>query len=93
MEPNIEVDMIERVAAAVRRQLEEQYGPAVGTLPTLLEWMTTPQAAAYLKITPKALKHLRTRRLAPPAHKISGSLRWKLSDLRAWAEAQREAVS
>jgi hypothetical protein len=84
------VELIERVAGAVTRQLEEKYG-RLNEAPVVFEWMTPKQAAGYLKLTPKALEHLRARSAGPDFHRVSGHIRYHLDDLRSWAASQREA--
>jgi hypothetical protein len=85
-------DFVERVAGAVARQFQEQHDAAVSSL-AFLEWMTTKQAGGYLKLTPKALEHLRARGIGPRFHRLSGRVRYRLTDLRAWAAQQVEGAS
>lgn len=87
------VDLVERVAGAVIRQLEEKYGRIVPVVDRMSEWLDPTAAAGYLKMTPKALEHLRARRSGPPSHRISGKVRYWIEDLRTWAASQKEAVS
>ncbi len=54
--------------------------------------LTHDEAAAWLKISPETLyqwRHHQRHRI--PAHKIGRLLRYKISDLIAFVESQREA--
>jgi hypothetical protein len=49
-------------------------------------WLTPAEAGTYLKLTAKALEHLRARPGAGPRwYLISGRCRYRVSDLQLWA--------
>jgi hypothetical protein len=82
--------LVSDVAGAVLRQLEDRLGPGGFTTPVMLEWMDPATAAAYLKLTVRALAHMRARRIGPASHKIANKVRYRVDDLRAWAASHRE---
>ena len=52
-------------------------------------YMTTPQAAAYLGLSPRTLESYRCRGGGPPFHVFGSVVRYLLSDLVRWASARR----
>ncbi|MER2266819.1 helix-turn-helix transcriptional regulator [Methylobacterium oxalidis] len=51
------------------------------------EFLTPAEAAAQLALTARALESYRTRGGGPAFHKLGRNVRYRLSDLIAWAEA------
>ena len=52
-------------------------------------YMTTPQAAAYLGLSPRTLESYRCRGGGPPFHVFGGVVRYLLSDVVKWASKRR----
>ena len=52
-------------------------------------YMTTPQAAAYLGLSPRTLESYRCRGGGPPYYALGSVVRYLLSDLVRWASARR----
>ena len=52
-------------------------------------YMTTPQAAAYLGLSPRTLESYRCRGGGPPYYVLGSVVRYLLSDLVRWASARR----
>jgi excisionase family DNA binding protein len=54
------------------------------------EWVTRDEAAAYLKLSKKSLAcDVQSKRLRIPFYRFGKAVRYKMSDLRSWAEAHR----
>lgn len=62
--------------------------------PTLLEdddlMLTTPEAAAFLRVSPKTMERWRWLGLAtgPEFHKYGGAVRYRKGALRRWRDAR-----
>ena len=52
-------------------------------------YMTTPQVAAYLGLSPRTLESYRTRGMGPAFHVFGSVVRYLLSDVMKWAAARR----
>ena len=52
-------------------------------------YMTTPQVAAYLGLSPRTLESYRTRGMGPAFHVFGSVVRYLLSDVVKWAAARR----
>ena len=52
--------------------------------------LTVGQVAEYLNVPRQRLYDWRWRGEGPPAFKVGQSLRYRLADVEAWLEAQRE---
>lgn len=50
--------------------------------------LTAEECAAYLKISLQTLYDWRYRGIGPPAHKVGKYLRFRLSEVDAWIDAQ-----
>ena len=57
------------------------------------EYMDTPQAAEYLKLSVNTLACWRSRGEGAPFVKIGGRVRYRLADLDAWADGRRRDPS
>ena len=55
------------------------------------EFMTSREAADFLKINHRTLDNMRYQRRGPAYRKHGGSVRYALTDLLAWSEATRVA--
>lgn len=53
------------------------------------EFMTTKEAASFLKINYRTLDNMRYQGRGPAFRKHGGSVRYALSDLLSWSEAGR----
>jgi hypothetical protein len=82
---DISNDLVERVAAACLQQVG-----SFNFASAPREWLTPAEAGEYLRLTEKALEHLRAKGGGPAWYKYSGRCRYNLNDLRAWASTQRE---
>lgn len=50
------------------------------------EYLNPKRAATFTGFTLKALERMRQRREGPPYSKVGRSIRYSVSDLRAWIE-------
>jgi excisionase family DNA binding protein len=50
--------------------------------------ITTSEAAAYLKVKPETLAKWRSVRKGPKFYHVGGAVRYKVSDLEAFIEAE-----
>ncbi|WP_036767452.1 helix-turn-helix domain-containing protein [Parvularcula oceani] len=55
------------------------------------EFMTSREAADFLKINERTLSNMRYQRRGPAYRKHGGSVRYALTDLLAWSEGTRVA--
>ena len=64
----------------------------VATLPDAApdQLLTVGMLAAFLNVPVRRIYDWRYVGEGPPAFKVGGSLRWRLSDVEAWLEQQRE---
>jgi hypothetical protein len=61
-----------------------------GGVPVLPEYVTTKQASILLSIPERTLEDYRNRKSGGPPYSLVGvRVRYRLADLRAWAEAGR----
>ena len=65
--------------------------PADPARPTSEGYMTSEQAAAYLKVSARSLEAFRRRGGGPPYYKVGRLVRYAPSELREWMEQQRIA--
>lgn len=83
---------IELLGVAVSRMNEEG---AAASVPLSLpspepDGLLTPQQAAdWLRCRPKTLANMRTRGDGPAFHRVGSRVRYRVEDLRAWAERHR----
>ena len=54
--------------------------------------LTTAEVAAYLRVTPTALRRWRQRGAGPPAYVLGNTARYRVEDLEAWLESQRSSA-
>ena len=52
-------------------------------------YMTTPQVATYLGLSPRTLESYRTRGVGPTFHVFGSAVRYLLSDVVKWASTRR----
>jgi predicted DNA-binding transcriptional regulator AlpA len=52
-----------------------------------LQFLSTPELAKLLHISPAALRQRLKRGTAPPAKKMGGRCAWSVATVRAWFEA------
>lgn len=52
------------------------------------EWLTQEEAAKFLGLSPATLQSWRSRKKGPPYARFGRAVKYRLADLRAWAEAQ-----
>jgi hypothetical protein len=62
--------------------------PAAPTRTTAREWMDTRAAAEHLGMTPRALEAWRERGTGPKFHRVASRVRYRRSDLDAYAEGR-----
>lgn len=55
--------------------------------------MNIQEVAKYLRVPVPTIRWLRQEGRFPPALKVGRRLVWDLSDVRTWAEAQREKIA
>jgi len=55
----------------------------------MLTFLTTVQAAELFHQSPRTLERWRWLRIGPAWHTFGGSVRYELTDLATWIEAQR----
>ncbi|WP_202627970.1 AlpA family transcriptional regulator [Cellulomonas sp. APG4] len=53
--------------------------------------MTIDDLAAYLNVSVETVRGWRAHRQGPPAFKVAGSLRWRLTEVDAWLDGTRQA--
>lgn len=53
------------------------------------EYLTTNEAAAYLRLSPVTLAQWRSRDRGPAFLKLGAAVRYRRADLDTWAERQR----
>lgn len=51
---------------------------------------TTAELAAYLRVPEGTVRDWRLKGQGPPAFKFGRSVRYRIPDVEAWAEAQRQ---
>jgi predicted DNA-binding transcriptional regulator AlpA len=56
-------------------------------------FLTTNEAAELLKLAPVTLEQWRWRGCGPPFVRFGRAVRYRVTDVRAWADAQRCATS
>lgn len=56
-------------------------------------YLDTREAAELLKLSPVTLNQWRSHDCGPPYLRLGRAIRYRLADLRAWADAQRCATS
>lgn len=56
------------------------------------EYLTTNEAAAYLRLSPVTLAQWRSRDRGPAFLKLGAAVRYRRADLDTWAERQRVAA-
>ncbi|HET6203366.1 MAG TPA: helix-turn-helix domain-containing protein [Planctomycetota bacterium] len=54
------------------------------------EYLSLRDAAAFLSVSPRQVRHWRSLGSGPPAIRLGRHLRFSVSDLRAFAESRRE---
>lgn len=50
------------------------------------EYLTTQEAAKYLRIAVKTLERWRAKKISPPYKKINGKILYSAQDLQNWME-------
>lgn len=61
------------------------------TAPHPTPLLTIDDLAAYLAVSPGTVRGWRRGRTGPTAVRVAGSVRWRLADVDAWLDAQRES--
>ena len=56
-------------------------------------WVSKYGAAARLGLSPRTLDRWRAEGTGPPWARLGGSARYRIGDLDAWAESQREPTN
>ena len=60
------------------------------TNPAPTPLMTIDALAKYLSVSTATIRGWRLTLTGPPAIRVAGSLRWRLTDVDAWLDAQRD---
>ena len=93
MADNASVAEIEAVRAAVENGTQAVTVDTAGReergMNENIHYMTTPQVAAYLGLSPRTLESYRTRGVGPAFHVFGGAVRYLLSDVVKWASTRR----
>jgi len=80
--------LVTNIAKAVTDELWKKM--QAGGVPVLPEYVTTKQASILLSIPERTLEDYRSRIPDGPPYSVVGKrVRYRLTDLRAWADANR----